>query len=159
VIVDATLAYAHQDWIRTQADAIRERLGEAHLLLIVDSLHTWRDPLAGEEYDRLNRGIAILRVLSADLRCPVLYIAEQNREASKKGGKNAESGVNAGAGSRRIEYGAETVVGLRVTGGQCDYLGNREVTLTLHKNRSGAAGKPIKLQFNGPLQKFTESDT
>lgn len=155
VIGDATAAYAHPDWIRDMAALIRERQDSEHLLIVIDSLHSWTDELTGDEYERLSFGIVQLRKLSADLNCPVLYIAEQNRESNRQGSK---AGVNAGAGNRAIEYKAETVIGIYAEdNAQPDALGEIPVTLKFNKNRNGSPGKTVKLSFNGSIQRFQET--
>jgi replicative DNA helicase len=79
-------------------------------------------------------------------------ISERNRDSMKNGG------LNAGAGTRKIEYQGETVIDLdRKSNAQEDGAGEVEVTLKLAKNRHGSVGKPIKLKFHGALQKFQEA--
>ena len=151
-LVDATRAYASPLYLRDVAEVAR---GEArHLLIVVDSLHAWVEGAAtgAPEYDALNAGLAVLRVLAHQLTCPVLIICERNRANIKSGG------VNAGAGTRRIEYGAETVIDLdRKDDAREDGTGEVEVTLRFLKNRNGAAGKATALRFNGALQRFREA--
>lgn len=84
-------------------------------------------------------------------------VCEQSRAAIAGGG-----GVNSGAGScsiecRSIEYGAEIVFDLQV-GKEASGLGEREVAVKIAKNRHGAAGMTVNLQFNGALQRFKESE-
>jgi replicative DNA helicase len=85
--------------------------GEAqHLLIVIDSLHTWTQTITGEtgasEYEALNISIRTLQILAARLECAILIISERNR-ASMNGG-----GLNAGAGTRKIEYQGESVLDL-----------------------------------------------
>ena len=77
--------------------------------MVVDSLHSWADSLGAEatEYDRLNAAMEALGRLARTLSCAVLVTLERNRAAMKGGG------LNAGAGTRKIEYGAEVVLDLR----------------------------------------------
>jgi replicative DNA helicase len=127
-----------------------------HLLIVVDSLHSWSEGLASgvQEYEALNSAVADLRGLAHALRCPVLVVSERNRDSMKTGG------MNAGAGTRKIEYGAETVIDLeRDPAKREDGAGEVEVLLKLAKNRHGAAGKTVPLKFNGALQSFRELDT
>ena len=150
-IADATRAYASPDWIYEKALAVR---GEGRYVLIVaDSIHSWTEaaPDVGNEYEALNAGIAGLRGLAHALNCPVLAIAEQNRASMAKGG------LSAGAGSRKIEYGSETVLDLS----KDDKLegvpvGSTPIKLTLAKNRHGTVGRSFHLTFNPALQSFTE---
>jgi replicative DNA helicase len=150
-IVDATRAYASPLYLRDVAEATR---GDArHLLIVVDSLHAWVEGAAtgAPEYEALNMGLAALRTLAGQLACPVLIICERNRASMKSGG------VNAGAGTRRIEYGAETVIELdRKEDAREDGSGEVEVTLRFAKNRHGAAGKTVPLKFHGAMQRFRE---
>jgi replicative DNA helicase len=63
--------------------------------------------------------------------------------------------VNAAAGTRKFEFGAEAVLDLhRKHDAKEDVNGDVETMLTLAKNRNGAAGRPVHLLFNGALQQF-----
>jgi replicative DNA helicase len=65
--------------------------------------------------------------------------------------------MSAGAGTRKIEYGAETVLDLEVAeDAKPDARGDTQVALKLAKNRAGQAGRTIRLLFNGALQRFRE---
>jgi hypothetical protein len=105
VLADCTTEFLSPSWILAAAEETRG--SSRHLLLVVDSVHSWAEAGAGDapEYEALNVGLAKLRTLAKRLDCPILVIAERNR-ASMKGG-----GLSAGAGTRKIEYGAETVMG------------------------------------------------
>lgn len=150
--IDATQAPASPTLIYKAAQVVK---GEhQHLLVIVDSLHSWAEAQtgAGQEYELLNAGIASLQKLAHTLKCPVLVVSERNRDSMKTGG------INAGAGTRKIEYCAETVIDLdRSAEAKEDGDGEVDVKLRLVKNRHGAAGKPICLKFNGALQQFSEA--
>jgi len=152
VLADATRAFADPGWLRDAALATRGE--EQNLLVVLDSVHTWADaaPGAAAEYEALNAALASLRALGHMLDCPVLAVAERNR-VSMKGG-----GLNAGAGTRKLEYCAETVLDLaRDPDASPDAAGEVPVQLVFAKNRNGAAGKKVELLFNGALQKFTEA--
>jgi replicative DNA helicase len=153
VLVDATQTYASPLYLRERAQVVQ---GEArHLLIVVDSLHSWAEgtPSVTAEYDVLNTGIAALRGLAHQLACPVLAIAERNRDSMTRGG------LSAGAGSRKIEYGAETVIDLqRDPDEREDGAGEVKVKAKFAKNRNGAAGKEVKLLFHGALQQFREAE-
>jgi replicative DNA helicase len=148
-LVDATLEYIDPVTLRTVASGTR---GEArHLLIILDSLHTWADmaPVDVDEYTRLNLALAALRRLAADLGCVVFATCERNRGAIRSGG------LNAGADSRKIEYACETLWDLeRDLDAREDAAGEVPVTVKLAKNRHGAAGRQIELRFHGALQRF-----
>jgi replicative DNA helicase len=150
-LADATQAYASPIWIRDAALATR---GQAqHLLIVVDSVHSWAESASSmaTEYDALNAALAALRALSHQLCCPVLAVAERNRDSISRGG------LSAGAGTRKIEYGAETVIDLtRDLSKREDMTGEVEVKVKLAKNRHGAAGKEVDLCFHGALQRFRE---
>jgi hypothetical protein len=149
---DATQAPASPSWLQQTAEAVR---GEApHLLLVVDSLHSWTDALAegAPEYEALNAGLAALRQLAAALGCVVLAVAERNRASMAAGG------LSAGAGTRKIEYGAETVLELdRKEDALPDAGGEVPVTVRIRKNRNGSPGGELGLRFHGALQRFREA--
>lgn len=149
-LCDATRSYAPPRWMRAAARATQGE--QPHLLVIVDSLHSWAEsaPSDAPEYETLNAGLVALRQLAHELNCPVLAVAERNRGAM--GG-----GLSAGAGTRKIEYGAETVLDLeRDLTKREDAAGEVEITVKFAKNRHGAAGKKVELSFHGALQKFRE---
>ena len=151
-LADGTRAYAPPLWLRDAALAARG--DHKHLLVVVDSLHSWAEgaPVEASEYETLGAALLSLRQLAHLLGCPVLAIAERNRDAMKGGG------LSAGAGTRKIEYGAETVIDLtRDMGTREDLAGNVAIKLKLAKNRSGAAGRELDFQFHGAKQNFSEA--
>jgi replicative DNA helicase len=151
-LLDATPAPARPKWLQNAAWGVR---GKAeHFLVIVDSVHAWAEGWAGDaaEYDSLNAGLAWLRSLSAILNCPIVGVAERNRAAMKSGG------LSAGAGSRKFEYGAQSLWSLsRDPDVREDAAGEVRVTLKLEKNRNGAPGRKVDLCFHGALQQFREA--
>lgn len=129
-----------------------------HVLIIVDSLHSWAQGNAQglPEYENLNDAVANLQKIAHALRAPVLVVSERNRDSMK----GESDGVSSGAGTRKIEYGAETVISLeRKADAVPDGAGEVDIILKLAKNRHGAAGKRISLKFNGALQGFREPNT
>lgn len=142
----------------TAATYIREcaaatRGDSRHLLIVVDSVHSWAEAVTPSlpEYEALNAALAALRTLAGELRCPVLAVAERNRASMERGG------LSAGAGSRKIEYGAEAVIDLSKDGDEGENaVGEVKIALTLAKNRHGTLGKKIPLLWTGRLQKFSE---
>ena len=140
----ATLSFLHDCSHIVRGDA-------AKLLLVVDSLHTWiRGAGSGApEYEALNSGLVGLQTLSHQIASPIVVICEQSRASMDSGG------VNSGAGTRFIEYGAEIVFDLQAAK-EVDALGETPVTLRLAKTRHGAAGSTVKFAFNGALQRFKE---
>lgn len=150
-ILDATRTAATYAHIRTAAELTR---GDArHVLVIVDSVHSWSDARTNQatEYEALNAALADLRSLAHGLGCPVLGVAERNRDSMKSGG------LSAGAGTRKIEYGAESVIDLHTDHEQFDGNGEKPVALKFTKNRNGDLGKAIDLRFHGALQRFREA--
>ncbi len=148
---DATRSYASPRWIRDAALATKG--DHPHLLIVVDSLHSWAESAASDapEYETLNAALVGLRQLAHQLNCPVLAVAERNRGTMNTGG------LSAGAGTRKIEYGAETVLDMeRDQTKREDAAGEVEITVKFAKNRHGAAGKKVVLYFHGALQKFRE---
>lgn len=160
-LIDATRAGADLSYLRECVDVIRARAAhDGHharqVLLVIDSLHSWAEGVAlsvpgGEssEYEVLNAALAGLRTLSHGANCPVLAIAERNRDSMKSGG------LSAGAGTRKLEYSAETVFDLTRSEDVKD-RSSVEVVVKLVKNRNGAAGKATPLLFQGAKQLFEE---
>jgi replicative DNA helicase len=151
-LADACDAYAGADWLRDAAKVVR---GEApHLLLVVDSVHSWSEAARERElteYDRLDVHLSLLRALAGELRCPVLAIAERNRVSMREGG------LHASAGNRAFEYAAESVLSLDVDEKTpAPAPDERVVRLTIAKNRNGPARAGIKLAFHGALQRFRD---
>ena len=151
VLADATRAWASPDWIKQAAEIAK---GDGRdVLIVVDSVHSWAEgsPFEAPEYDRLGWALGSLRTIAGALGCPVLAIAERNRANMTKGG------ISAGAGSRKFEYGGESVLDLgREENAATDANGEMDVTVTLAKNRNGSPGRKIKLKFHGALQRFRE---
>jgi replicative DNA helicase len=147
-LVDATRSFAAPEWLRQVGQVAR---GEGrHVLIVIDSIHSWAEasPIATTEYESLNAGIAGLRGLAHALSAPVLCIAEQNRASM---GRDV---LSAGAGSRKIEYGAESVISLTAEEGG-NVIGQTTVIAKFAKNRHGAPGRSVGLTFNGALQSFS----
>lgn len=152
VFADATRDYATIEWLRKAAMGVRG--GSEHFLMVIDSVHSWADSGGSgtSEYDRLGQAIRDLQELAAILECPVLGVAERNREKMKDGG------VSAAAGTRKFEYGSEVVIDLQPDG-DVNASGERPVKMKLAKNRHGEQGRNIDLFFNGSLQRYQEPGT
>ena len=152
LLLDATAAPALPDLLLDAAAVAR---GKApHLLLVIDSVHTWAQMQhAGlPEYEALNQAILDLQSLAHALSCPILASWERNRASMQSGG------LSAGAGTRKIEYSSETVLDLtRPAEALPDLRGEVTVTLTLAKNRHGLAGAVIPLRYHGAWQQFREA--
>ena len=149
-IADATQAPARTDTLFGYAETTRKLSPDnPHLLLIIDSVHSWVRGWQGEatETEALIAGISALQALAQRLNCAVVGIAERNRAGMKEGG------MNAAAGTRTFEYGAESV--LELSTDKTTALGQTPITLTLSKNRHGAPGRKISLYFKGATQTFT----
>jgi replicative DNA helicase len=149
VLVDATRAYASPAWLQAAAQAVRG--DAAHLLIILDSLHSWAEsvPVDTDEYTTLNSALATLQQLANALDCPIVAVTERNRASMKAGG------LNAGAGTRKLEYRGESVVGLDVDEkGQIGPPGCVNMVAVIEKNRNGSPGARIPLSFRGALQQF-----
>jgi replicative DNA helicase len=150
-LVDATRGQASSAKLLETARSVRAE--SEHFLIVLDSVHAWADGLNADlsEYDRINRTLTDLRLLASELDCPILAVAERNRSSMGTGG------LSAGAGSRKIEYGAETVFDLTRDDGQVGVTGELPVSVTLAKNRNGSPGAKVSLLFNGGLQRFREA--
>lgn len=151
-ICDATQSPATPRYLQETAELVRGDAGG--LLVVVDSVHSWVESQSGSdtEYDALGAGMAKLRTLAGILDCPVLAVAERNRATMKQGG------LHAGAGSRKLEYGGESVIDLsRDPEAKPDAWGKIPVTVTFAKNRNGAPGKRVEMSFHGACQRFEEA--
>jgi hypothetical protein len=149
---DATRAPAPLRWLKDAAEIAR---GESeHFLILIDSVHSWAEGAFGDqpEYEALGQAVLTVRHLASTLACPVVGIAERNRGAMEKGG------LSASAGSRKFEYGAESVLDLtKKKDATPDAAGELEVVLSIEKNRNGVVGRKFDLKFHGALQRFTEA--
>lgn len=155
-IMDATKNAATTGFI--EAEIMRLRRNSPHFLLIIDSLHAWArrstpPGVASNEMESLNFGLGALGGLAASQKIPVLYIAERNRGSMK------DSGQSSGAGTRVIEYGAETVIALSKVSEHADGDGWKTLVLSLPKNRHGQVNKEIDFEWNGDYQEFRKSES
>jgi replicative DNA helicase len=155
-LLDGTKSPVSPKHIQECALTLLARHESRGVLIVVDSLHSWTEAFAGDagEYEALNTALASLRAIAHNLNAPVLYVTEKNRDSMKSGA----GGQSSGAGSRKIEYGAETVLSLlRKSDAEPDGDGETPVTLKLAKNRHGTVGREIRATFNGALQRFKEA--
>lgn len=158
-LLNATTCYPRRADIQNVAQAAR---GDGrHVLVVVDSVHAWAQG-AGDaltEYEAMNAHLKALNDMALDLNCAVLAVAERNRASMSKGG------MSAGAGTRKLEYGAWTVLSLqRQNEGEdgeeslIEMQDEIPVVLKVQKNRSGSAGKKILLNFHKPFQRLSEPE-
>lgn len=151
-LVDATQAHASVQYLRDAA--LIAKGNERHLLIIIDSVHSWAEGsnIGATEYEMLNAALQGLRNLAHQLDCPILAVSERNREAMRTGG------MSAGAGTRKLEYSAETVIDLsrKKEDAREDFAGQVEIAVKLAKNRHGAAGRDLGFRFHGAKQEFSE---
>ena len=155
VLLDGTAAYADAEAIMDGVEATRKAAPDnPHFLLVVDSLHAWCASAPGDsqEYERLAAHLSALKRVSSLLNCPVLVIAERNRQSMEKGG------LSSGAGHRGIEYASETVIELDMEKDVTeDAYGFKPVKLKISKNRNGQPGKTFALKFHGGFQTYAEA--
>lgn len=154
-LVDGTQTYVSPTWLYNFA--LDTRQDARHVLVVVDSIHSWAEQAPGleSEYEALNAGLAALRQLASRLNCPILGVAERNRAAMAVGG------LSSSAGTRKFEYGAESVIGLSVEEGKdapVFLAPQKPVRIAVEKNRNGSAGMSLKAVFNGALQKFSDRE-
>ena len=153
---DGTLAYVSPAWILDRVPIVKKQ--SPHLLIVVDSLHSWAESAPGEtdEYNLISATCRTLREIAMRLDCPILAISERNRASFSKNASKDK--LQAGAGSRKLEYLAESALSLERDEDAMESPQNETpVTVTLAKNRNGAQGQQIKLLFNGALQKYREA--
>jgi replicative DNA helicase len=153
-IADATKALASDQWIHTVAKA--HKAGSPHYLVVIDSLHSWAEGITTgqQDYELISAACRSLRILAANLECPVIAIAEKNRASMGK--STSKEVVSAGAGSRKIEYGSESVIHLEAKAFD-KATGETPIKLMFAKNRNGAAGEDIDLIFEGGFQNYREA--
>jgi hypothetical protein len=122
-------------------------------MIALDSVHAWANGWQAEttEYETLNVALDSIRQIAQDLNAPAMCIAERNRMSMKAGGQNAS------AGTRRFEYGAESVIELHADDSKPDAYGDTIVSVALSKNRHGAIPPKIDLLFNGARQEFRQA--
>ena len=154
-IIDASMQRVGIPYIEEVLREHRNLDDARHALLVVDSLHTWVDGFRIDdpdvsEYNAITEGITRLRDLANSLRISVILIAERNRNGMKDGG------LSSVAGSRRVEYGSDLVIGLDKNDDQSDPHGVVK-TIDLHvlKNRNGATG-PVTFVFDGSRMEWSE---
>lgn len=171
VIADSTLAFWDRAAITAQVNLLKQTMKSEHVLIVIDSLNSWASWIEATEYDRLNMALKTLRETALELECPILYTAEQSKTANRENSTGGDLGSSAPAGFRGIEYGAESVIGLRAEMEEVedpetrkkkhrpkrDGKGIASVWMSFHKNRNGAPGEAIKMNFDGELQKFSEA--
>lgn len=159
-LLDATNAPAPPSAILEAVETVRRFAPDnPHFLIVLDSLHTWADTLgaSGDEYERLNLAVAALRQIAVQEGAAILYTSERNRSSREKGGQSS------GAGTRKIEYSGETVIGLQAENTDddgapiYDVNGQTPVKAVIGKNRHGEAGSPLPLLFSGRCQQFSEA--
>jgi replicative DNA helicase len=155
-ILDGTRGPVPIERIRECAEEAKAEAEAAHLLVVIDSAHSWvrgSGATGATEYDATNAALQSLQRLSADQSCSVFIVAEQNRASMGTDRQEAS------AGSRVYEYSAELIVALtRDREAKLDTNGEVPILATLAKNRHGDAGERIDLRFSGRLMTFREGD-
>jgi len=128
-------------------------------LVVIDSLHAWSIGLNQRmtEYEALNNTMDVLRSLATEFHVPFLVVAERNRASMASGGMSAV------AGTRRVEYGCDCMIELKVIEEEevkGSPLNTHRTTVNvmarITKNRFGAPGVPIPLQLRLAQQSFEQ---
>ena len=153
-LLDATAAELTPAFLEQQATALRDKYradGHEHFLIVIDSVHAWTQGIesAAGEYDKLNASVTATQQLAAKLNAPILCIAERNRVEK-------EGGLSSSAGTRKFEYGAESLIEIDKKDDQPDAKHDLKFEVTISKNRHGATTSK-KLIFNGARQEFREA--
>lgn len=128
-----------------------------HILIVIDSLHSWAGSGAYDginETENLITAITDLQRLSHALNCTVIILNEQTKKANEGG----EGGLYGGAGTRKIAYCAEAVIELMVKDEDRDTKDEYMVIAKCQKNRHGRAGKRVALMFKPAVMTFREGD-
>jgi replicative DNA helicase len=165
-LYDATRTGATITDIHQKADDLRGRFEASHVLIIVDSVTDWAQGAAAAiggdeskqaqtEYSVAEGALNGLKALTANLPGAVLAIAHRNRAGQNAKGSDRLFSAKA---TGRYEYIAESVWDLeRDTAQEPDANHRTRGELTVLKNRHGAAGVSIDLEFEGRLQSFSEA--
>jgi replicative DNA helicase len=151
-ILDASLAPLSYGWLRDMCIATRG--ADPNLLVVIDSLHAWAAksaPTDETEYQTLNRAMVDLQQLSGELQCPIVFVAERSKFAMQSGG------ISASAGSRKLEYGSDTMLELARDEDEPENAGEWPVTLRFTKNRNGRGGVTVPMRFHGGFMRFREA--
>jgi len=153
-LLDGTRGPVSLNRIRECAEVAKEESESEHILIVIDSMHSWvrgSGVTGATEYDATNAALQSMQRLTADLNGSTVIIAEQNR--SSMGTDKQE----ASAGTRVFEYCAELVIALtKAPNSKPDLNGEIKITATLAKNRHGDSGKPIDLLFSGGFMTFRD---
>jgi replicative DNA helicase len=153
-IMDATQVYASPAHLLDVAQALKKN--HEHFLIVVDSLHSWAEgaPSTAGEYEQVSAATRELRTLAAKLGCPVIAISERNRASFGKGASADK--IGSGAGSRKLEYGSESVLSLERSEDAGNGTGDVIIEATFAKNRNGKQGAMLELIFAGGFQNYSE---
>ena len=156
-IVDATQIPASRAFIQRSAVALRERHSAPFVLVVIDSMHSWAESHAGvtDEREAVAQACREMRTLASVLEGPVMAIAETSRASSNL--KPGDDRIGSGAGSRKIEFGSESVLYLE-TKAEEGFSGERQITARFEKNRHNSKGRRVELKFHGALQRYEEAD-
>ena len=164
-LLDARMAWPPISSIEQAAIAARGE--DPHVLVVIDSLHSWADgsPGGAGEYERLNEALRLCLGLAASLSAPVLVVAELSRAATFAADQSrtkARIGGNlsASAGTRKFEYAAETVFDLSREKRKTDSRGSlgretQELICTIEKNRHGVRGAALRLIWDPSLMRIS----
>jgi replicative DNA helicase len=130
-----------------------EKMRDEHKygLIVVDSVSAWAGSMGGNlpENDRVSEALRALQRLAEELKIAILCVGEQNRMT-----RNSDSQMT-GKGSSVWEYGTWSQLVLQKQG-KADAKGNRDILLTITKNRRGREGFEIPLWFEGGFMRFSE---
>lgn len=152
-IVDGIEEFASPQYIIERAEGLKVAAGSDHVLVVIDSLHSWAAWLNSEEYERLTQAVASLRKVSARLSCPILLISEQSKAVNRQSAQGSSVGSSSPAGNRVIEYQSESVINL-LSGNYDSSTGQTDIKLTFDKNRNGSQGFVLDMKFTGKFQSY-----
>jgi replicative DNA helicase len=157
--IDGTRGGVTRKIISDAAKIARAESGSEHLLIVIDSFHSWMrgyEPGSNgarrEPRDILERSLHGIGQLSSELEATIFLITEQSKAAMESDRQEAS------ADSRVFAYISELVLMLtRDREIDADSNGEVPVRLTIGKNRHGAPGGRIELQFCGGKMSFREN--
>ena len=151
--------------IRAKAEQLQRRKGLDMLVIdylqLIESSGTSKNTTRENEVSKISRGI---KLIAMDLKIPVIVLAQLNRNVESRTGKARYPILSDLRESGSIEQDADVVMFLHSdfkAGHETDENGNStesERDIIVAKWRNGESDLHIKLKFDGPTMKFSETD-
>jgi replicative DNA helicase len=126
-------------------------------VVVVDYLQiVGSDDRRDSEYDRVGKAATALKVLSKQIKAPVVALSQLNRQVEEREDKRPRLSDLRATG--QIEQDADVVAFLFREGYYDPKADQRPAELIVAKNREGATGL-VNLRWNGPLTRFENPES